>query len=248
MKLAHLCNGKVFTLGTLFSWGGWYPVSQHGGAGGILVALDKVNLDNITFSTFHTNGHRLEFAYADTKCDRSVGLPFVPDMFYGREFPKVDAFIGPGCSIICEPAGLMVKKWNIPMVSFVCTSTKLSNRSLYPTFARTVAPSFRTAPFFASIMHNYNFRRVAIFYSSDQIQVLSAVAIKEVFEKQEDIKLTHFYVFEPGSYGKEQEYRKLVEAKTTTRGESDNHTVHALITVKFVVKISQSHYNRSRLA
>ena len=116
-------SGNVFTFGLWFSWEGWYPVGQHGGAGGVLITMDAIMSNIAEFSSFHPHGHKLNFTYVDTKCDRSIGLPFIPEMVFGKfGFPKVDAFIGPGCSIICEPGGHLVKEWNIPMVSFICTS------------------------------------------------------------------------------------------------------------------------------
>ena len=93
----------------------------------------------------------------------------------------------------------------------------MSDKKIYPTFARTVAPAYRTAPFFAAIMTQHSYNRVAIFYSSDRIQVLSAVAMKEQF-RRDGIELAVFHVFEPGPSGNEQEFINLQSAMEKTRG------------------------------
>ena len=43
---------KVFVLGTLFSWGGWYPVGKHGGAGAVRVAVDEILTNKENFHYF----------------------------------------------------------------------------------------------------------------------------------------------------------------------------------------------------
>ena len=203
----------------MFSWEGWYPVGQHGGAGAVLLAVEEILDDHISFPIFRSKNHTFEITYADTKCERSVGLPLVAEMHFGYGFPAVDAFIGPDCSVICEPSGHLVKKWNVPMISHICTSTKLSDKNLYPTFARTVAPSYRTAPFFARMMTYFGFDRAVIYYASDQIQVLSAVAIRNEFEKT-GIIVADSILFIPGPEGKEQEFRAISEAKSKAKGKT----------------------------
>ena len=212
------CDSKVFMLGTLFSWGGWNACGRHGCGGAVSVAVDEINSDPVTFNTFHSQGHRLAFTYADTNCEAAVGLPRIPEMYFGSGFPPVDAFIGPGCSVICEPGGHMAKQWNVPMISFICTSTKLSDKTLYPTFARTAAPSYRTAPFFREMMRHYGYDRAAIFYSSHNLQILSALAIKEQFDK-DGLIVTDLVIFEPGASGREQERQNLLAASRNTRGK-----------------------------
>ena len=194
-------------------------MGQHGGGGAVLLALEEIMSDPDNFPHFHSQGHDFEITYADSKCQRSVGLPLVAEMYFGSGFPAIDAIVGIDCSVICEPAGHLATKWNMPMVSHICTSTKLSDKKLYPTFARTVAPSYKTAPMFVEIMRHFGYDRAAIFYASDHIQVLSAIAVKEEFLRV-GIILTDFVLFIPGPEGKEQEYLALQKAREHTRGMS----------------------------
>ena len=212
-----VCSGKTFMLGVLFPWGGWFACGELGCAGAVTTALAEIKGDTTRFPTFHAQGHRFEFTYGDSNCDPKDGIPLIPEMYFGSGFPKVDAYIGPGCSVNCEPGGLMAAKWNMPMVSFICTSTALSDKSLYPTFARTAAPSYKTAPFFGQMMKAYGYTRAAIFYSTQSIQVLSALAIKEEFYRL-GLTVSDFIIFEPGPSGEVPEKRSLIEASKRTRG------------------------------
>ena len=52
-----------------------------------------------------------------------------------QEVPDVDGFIGPVCSVGCEPVALLAAAWNVPVISFSCSSSSLSDMDQYPTFA-----------------------------------------------------------------------------------------------------------------
>ena len=119
-----LINGRKIVLGTLFPWGGWFACGEHGCAGAVITAIDEINNNTELFPTMHAQGHYLDFVYGDSNCDPKDALPLIPEMFFGKyDYPKVDAYIGPACSVNCEPGGLMAAEWKMPMVSFICTST-----------------------------------------------------------------------------------------------------------------------------
>ena len=50
----------------------------------------------------------------------------------------LDGIIGATCSVVCQPVGLLAAEWNLPMVSYSCTSDSLSDKEVYPTFTRSV--------------------------------------------------------------------------------------------------------------
>ena len=52
----------------------------------------------------------------------------------------LDGIIGAACSTVCQPVGLLAAVWNLPMVSFTCTSDYLSDKEVYPTFTRSTGP------------------------------------------------------------------------------------------------------------
>ena len=68
------------------------------------------------------------------------------------EVEDLDGIIGAGCSVVCKPVSLMAATWNLPMVSYYCASSVLSNSNLYPTFSRTNQPYLGLVPMFNAML------------------------------------------------------------------------------------------------
>ncbi len=69
---------------------------------------------------------------------------------------------GPACDAVCAPAAKLAGVWNIPMISYGCVSTVLSDKTKRPTFARTVAPSKKSAGLVSEIMTYFQWQRIMI--------------------------------------------------------------------------------------
>ncbi|XP_071788084.1 atrial natriuretic peptide receptor 1-like isoform X1 [Asterias amurensis] len=196
---ADLCTPRTINLGLLFQWEGANPVGSRGG-GAAKIAIDEINseIGRHRYGAIHAAGHQLDFVWKNTNCETKVGLPVFSDLHTDEnEFGRpVDAYIGPGCSIICEPGGILAAHWKVPVVSWGCTSDTLSQKETYPTFARTASPSKFSAPFFTAIMKNFNYDRVAIIYSSHHLWSLTAQILKTDFEEN-NITVAIFNQFEP---------------------------------------------------
>lgn len=217
-------------MGLLFQWEGANPVGSRGG-GAAKIAIDEINSEagKQRYGAIHAAGHELDFVWKDTNCETKVGLPVFSDLHNNNELGRsVDAYIGPGCSIICEPGGILAAHWEVPVVSWGCTSDTLSQRQTYSTFARTTAPSKFSAPFFTDIMKNFNYNRVAIIYSSHHLWSLTAQILKTDFEEN-NITVATFNQFEPveklaeanlASIQREagNRYKQLEVAKLTSKG------------------------------
>lgn len=100
-------------------------------ASAILLAIDKVNND-----IYLLKGHNLTYVVRDSQCAAKRSLEILID--YYQETPRVDVYIGPGCSVACIPGAYIAEHWNIPMISWGCTATELSDRTKFPYFVRTV--------------------------------------------------------------------------------------------------------------
>ena len=206
-------QAKDFIVGVLLPWGGWAALGSHG-AGAITVAVSDINSDQETFMLFHSLNHTLDFTWADTECSQYKGLPIIPEMWMGVNFPPVDAYIGPACSVNAEPGAILAAKWAVPMVSCCSTSDKLSNKILYPTFARTTASSARSAPLYAHMLPILGYDRVALFFSSDPVQARTALAIRNALQMK-GIMVVEYYVFEPRH---RVELQALISTKLKTSG------------------------------
>ncbi|XP_022085768.1 atrial natriuretic peptide receptor 1-like [Acanthaster planci] len=206
---------RKINLGLLFPWEGSNPVGSYGG-GAAAIAVDKVNSEGRQeYGAIHAAGLEFDYIWRDTNCETKVGLPVFSDLHYENELGvPIDAYIGPGCSIICEPGGILAAHWGTPVVSWGCTSDTLSQKETYPTFARTTSPSKFVAPFFTRIMQHFGYDRVAIIYSSHHLWSLTAQNIKTDLEEN-GIMVSVFGQFEP--------LEKLAEAnKANIEREAQN--------------------------
>ena len=80
--------------------------------------------------------------------------------------------------MVCEPVSLLSAAWNIPYVSFGCTSDTLSSTYDYPTFSRVVGTWASLAPMFQQFAAYFNWDRVGIVTTTENIMQLTANAIK----------------------------------------------------------------------
>ena len=183
---------KTFHLGVLAPWNGFYAVGKHS-IGAFYIAKDIIRSDNITFREINKAVHDFTFTYKDTECDPSIGIPEVAALLCDDDIldHSIDAFIGPVCSSVCEPAGYLARYWRKPMISFACVSNKLSNKLLYPTFARTSGPVYY-APLYVKFIQTLNYKRVAVFTTSVYIPL--ATSLREHFIKA-DISVTDYVSF-----------------------------------------------------
>ena len=61
-----------------------------------------------------------------------VGFRAAVDMW--QNVDDLDGIIGAACSVVCQPVSLLTAALNIPTVSYICTSSALSDQYKYPTF------------------------------------------------------------------------------------------------------------------
>ena len=172
--------GKDFIFGLIGPWSGFYAAGEHT-AGAVPLALEVIKNDNITFREINHAGHEFKFTWTDTGCNPSIGIPKVSDLLYGfGPFEtKVDVIFGSVCSVVCEPGGYLAREKNVPMISYGCFSDLLSDKSIFPTFARTTGPVTLFAPAYVQIMQSYGYTRVALFTGVEPFYSLLGKAIRE---------------------------------------------------------------------
>ena len=73
-----------------------------------------------------------------------LGFKMAVEMW--SETEDLDAIIGAACSVVCQPVAVLAAYWNIPSVSYAATSGLLSDKSMYPTFTRTVGTWIANVP------------------------------------------------------------------------------------------------------
>ncbi len=130
------------------------PMSMQSMGSALLIALDFINgNDTILPNT------SLEYVIQDSGCNGKRALGGLVELYRDKH---ADAVIGPACSGAAEPMGLLASEWNIPVISYLATSTDLSDKKTYDTFSRTSAPASQIGDVVRGVVTQFNWTRVAI--------------------------------------------------------------------------------------
>ena len=156
---------KNLTLGLFVPLTGSWPKGTKGASAAVM-AIDDINSDINLLPN-----ERLMLEVWDDKCDAHASVGGTAEFHYGVYNNKqgVDAYIGPHCSDGCLPAGLLAAYFNKPMIAYSCSGEKLSDKDLYPTFARTktFARSDKSATlnYLAELLTMFNWKLVTLIVS-----------------------------------------------------------------------------------
>mmetsp|Transcript_36077 Transcript_36077/g.70928 ORF Transcript_36077/g.70928 Transcript_36077/m.70928 type:complete len:162 (+) Transcript_36077:163-648(+) len=100
--------------------------------------VDIVNSDH----GLDLGGRKLTYVMSnDTACNASKGLQALTSLLVSQ--PDVAGLVGPECSSVCQATSSFAGFRNVLQISHYCIEPSLSNKILYPTFARTILYSWR---------------------------------------------------------------------------------------------------------
>ncbi|XP_066267244.1 atrial natriuretic peptide receptor 1-like [Branchiostoma lanceolatum] len=181
---------KNLTVVVLVPWTGAWPIGKRM-APAAAVAIDDINNNDALLPAYH-----LDFVWKDTGCSAREGMDVTMEL-YEELRTDLRVIIGPGCDAVCGPIGVLAASWNVPVVSWGCASSHLSNKDEYPTFARTVGPFAKTGALFVSLLKHFGWSRAAILASTQQVWQTTSLAIKLALE-DDGIAVAFFQSFDPG--------------------------------------------------
>ncbi|XP_035692505.1 gamma-aminobutyric acid type B receptor subunit 1-like [Branchiostoma floridae] len=180
---------KNLTVVVLVPWTGPWPIGKRM-APAAAVAIDDINNNDAILPDYH-----IDFVWRDTGCSAREGTDVTMEL-YDELRADLRAIIGPGCDAVCGPIGVLAASWNVPVVSWGCASSHLSNKDEYPTFARTVGPFTKTGALFVSLLKHFGWSRAAILASTQQVWQTTSHAIKLALE-DDGITVAFFQSFDP---------------------------------------------------
>ena len=64
---------------------------------------------------------------------------------------------------------MLAAAWQTPMISYACANTELSDKTKFPTFARTLGPYTEIGHFVDAIMIRYSWTRLTIMTSNEHV-------------------------------------------------------------------------------
>ena len=208
-------DAKTFKMGTLVPFSG----SWRGGpkmASAILIAMDKVNND-----PYWLQGHNLSYVMKDSRCEAEASIISVIDL-YTLEDPIVDVYIGPGCSTGCLPSAFIAAHWNIPMISWGCSATDLSDKATYPYFVRTTGTFTGAGDLMRALMERYNWKRLGIMATTDIFFSGTANRAKVKLEEDGKFLVPFFGSFDPGSTDRNKLKSMVISMASKARGGCHN--------------------------
>lgn len=179
---------KEIKLGVSIPWSGVNWDAGPRFASGILIAVDRINND----PTF-LPGHKITFEWKDSKCEESASLTAAVDLF-AKTSPRIHALIGPACSGGCKAAAYLASHWNMPIISYGCGSEELSDKTSFPTFARTVGVYSKSGDIFVRLMNWYNWDRIAIITPTAFIWTSIMTGVRKEVEKN-NLKIAYYQNF-----------------------------------------------------
>ncbi|CAH3159682.1 unnamed protein product [Porites lobata] len=202
-------NEHEVKIGVLLPMTGYWPIGKTS-ASAITIAVDRINRNPNLLP-----GYNMTFLWNDSMCLAAEGLNQAVEF----KISGVDAIIGDGCDIICEPAAILAASWNLPMVSWGCESSKLSEKTIYPSFARTVGSFSKMGDLFLSVFQYFHWNSIGILASTESIWQLAMTGLMKVF-LQNDIDIRYLRTLSPGHVlvTEREEYNSILSrAKETAR-------------------------------
>ncbi len=176
---------NTFTLAYTLSWNQEWLVGRQIGSA-IILGIEEVYRRNIL------PGYQIEWTWRDSYCQPNQGTKMIVDMWNSME--DLDAIIGDGCSVVCQPAALLAAAWGIPIISWGCTSASLSDKVAYPTFTRVHGTWLNLGPVFYHMSALFEWDTVAIITVPEDIWKLTAEAIRN--EMEHNGKTVHYRVIQ----------------------------------------------------
>lgn len=128
-------------------------------SGAITYAIEQLNAKSKSDPDF-LKGKQFELFWSDTRGDTLHGVQAMLHQW----LKGVVAFFGPEDS--CETEAKVASSLNLPMISYKCTDSRVSDKSLYPTFARTFPPDTQVIHSIISLLEYYQWKKFSLIYES----------------------------------------------------------------------------------
>ena len=205
-------------VGVLLPMTGRWPIGTRTAAAVPMATTDVMNDATLL------SGHNITYEIFDSSCEPEQGLRGMVG------FKNVDLFIGPACSVVTEPAALLAKIWNKPIITYAASSNKFIDKNAYSTLGTITAYARRneryTPKFVQQILKSFNWTTFAILSSSEVEWKTMAGKIRSTVEST--LKVSFFETYD---HKLPQFERVLNRAKDFTRGKFTPYCRQTLFSV-----------------
>lgn len=161
-------------------------------SGAISYAIETINAKSKNDYNYLKN-KTLQLTFSDTKGDTLIGVQAM--LHQWRQ--GVVAFFGPEDS--CETEAKVASSLNLPMISYKCTDSRVSDKSLYPSFARTFPPDTQVIHSIISLLEYYQWKKFSLIYESTPPYELVALSLSKASKSKNltinsERKFENFYL------------------------------------------------------
>lgn len=179
---------KQIKLGVPIPWSGKSWDAGPRFAAGITVAVERINRDPTLLP-----GYNVSFVWGDSQCEEKPSLGVIARMLSAK--PPVNVIIGPACSDGCRSGSFLTDNQNIPMVSYGCAASFLSDSTKFPNFARTVGVYSKSGRIFVNLMRQYNWDRIAILTPTSGLWSSIMNGVRADIEAEKNLHVSYFQNF-----------------------------------------------------
>ncbi len=173
-------DGSILTIGYLVPWEQGWLVGPHLGSA-VMLGIKEVEKRQLL------PGYHLKWEMRDTYCEPRRGMQMAMDLWFSED---IDVFIGPACSVVCEPVSLLSAAWGIPVISWACSGMSLSDKHAHPTFSRAAGSSLDRIPPIASVPGRFGWNRTCIITTPQLIfKSLAEELFKEIQQQGQYVVL-----------------------------------------------------------
>uniref|UniRef100_A0A183CKW3 ANF_receptor domain-containing protein n=1 Tax=Globodera pallida TaxID=36090 RepID=A0A183CKW3_GLOPA len=110
---------------------------------------------------------------------------------------KVRVFLGPYCASEFEAVAKMCSFWNIPAISYMPTTTAVSDRNIYKTLARISSMNTNLiAKALVRLVEHYNWKKLAIVTNTGPIAYERVSAFEEEFRRANAVAVVKKFVLD----------------------------------------------------
>ncbi|XP_033123618.1 speract receptor-like [Anneissia japonica] len=187
--ILNICEATNYTIGFMIAFSDPADSATLPGdpiAGALPLAFEHINAGGVL-----PNGDFVEWQFIDTQCDVSIGLEAIADLWKNNAV----GVVGPGCS--CDYEARLTSALELPMLGYGCDDQKVSDKELYPYYARVLPSSRDIAYTLLETVRMWNWERVSFIVTNDTKWMYTYNFVKELFEDM-NIETNHEIFIEPG--------------------------------------------------
>ncbi len=183
-------KNNTLTLGLFVPWEQGFIIGPYLGSA-VVLGIQAIENQQLL------PDYQVEWIHIDDHCEPRHGMAMAVELY--SKVQSLNGIIGSACSVVCQPVSLLAASWAIPVVSWQCASSSLSNKEIYPTFSRVETTWMMLPPIINALTDMFNWNKMAVISTFQDVFLLTANAI--ALELEDNGKQVILQVIDPTYIG-----------------------------------------------